>query len=216
MTTIFNVHIYREMRLVFSGIEADTHESAAAIARDKPTEDADSIDDCEGESLAALVDVQGDEEYAQSRTIDFEGERERRAATALLTSLEAVLPYAENEARSLDAIKDCSVAEEEADKAWKAINKADVAIDQAKAAGLKPDPAEVDVRAILVARRQIAAVWSIDDVQSVRPGLTGEQAWEVLQDAERRHDACIGITWEVLRCHADSLFGDGLPAADID
>src|SRR5271157_120337 len=34
--TIYNVHIYREMRLVFGGIEADTQETAAAIARDKP------------------------------------------------------------------------------------------------------------------------------------------------------------------------------------
>ena len=30
--TIFNVHIYREMRLIFTGIEADTPEAAAAIA----------------------------------------------------------------------------------------------------------------------------------------------------------------------------------------
>ena len=61
--TIYNMHIYREMRLVFGGIEADSHEAAAAIARDKPTDQADSIDDCDGETLAALVDVAGDEEY---------------------------------------------------------------------------------------------------------------------------------------------------------
>jgi hypothetical protein len=40
--TIFNVHIYREMRLVFSGIEADTHEAAAAVARDRATDDAEA------------------------------------------------------------------------------------------------------------------------------------------------------------------------------
>jgi hypothetical protein len=84
----FNVHIFREMRLAFGGIEADSHEDAAAIARDKPTEQADSIDDeCDGENLAALVDVAGDEEHAQSRMIDFEPERQRKAAAKLLDAL---------------------------------------------------------------------------------------------------------------------------------
>ena len=64
--TTYNVHIYREMRLVFGGIEAGSPEAAASIARDKTTGEADSIDDCEGETIAALVDVQGDEEYEQS------------------------------------------------------------------------------------------------------------------------------------------------------
>ena len=87
MTTIYNVHIYREMRLVYGGIEANSHEEAAAIARDKPTDEADSIDDCDGETFAALVDVQGDEEYEQSRDIAFEGERERKAASRMLAAL---------------------------------------------------------------------------------------------------------------------------------
>lgn len=85
------VHIYREMRLVYGDIEADSHEQAAAIARDKPTDQADSIDDCDGETIAALVDVVGDEEYAQSRIIDFEPERQRRAARKLLAALKAFL-----------------------------------------------------------------------------------------------------------------------------
>ena len=83
----YQAHIYREMRLVFAGIEADTAEIAAAIARDKPTGDADEIDDCEGESFSALVDVQGDEEYDQSRFIDFELQRQRNAAAKLLDAL---------------------------------------------------------------------------------------------------------------------------------
>src|SRR5262245_50695858 len=57
MTTTYNVHIYREMRLVFGGIEADTHEAAASIARDKPTEHADDIADCDGDTFYACVDV---------------------------------------------------------------------------------------------------------------------------------------------------------------
>lgn len=89
--TTYNIHIYREMRLVFGGIEAGTHEAAASIARDKPTAEADSIDDCEGENLAALVDVAGDEEYAQSRMIDFEPERHRQAAPKLLAALKDLL-----------------------------------------------------------------------------------------------------------------------------
>ena len=85
--THYIVHIYREMRLSFEDIEADTPEAAAAIARDKPTSDADDIEDCEGENLSALVDVAGDEEYAQSRYIDFESERQRKAAPKLLDTL---------------------------------------------------------------------------------------------------------------------------------
>jgi CTP:molybdopterin cytidylyltransferase MocA len=190
--TTYNAHIYREMRLVFAGIEADTAEIAAAIARDKPTGDADEIDDCDGESFSALVDEVGDEQYERSVMIDFESERQRKsarkllaalesladqadedcpaehrsrhfrdaleearaamaeakaagivsgpAAPGLLASLEAVLPYAENEAYALEKHKDSPEAEAEAAKAWEAINAANAAIAQAKAAGIPPAP----------------------------------------------------------------------------
>ena len=36
--------------------------------------------------------------------------------------------------------------------------------------------------------------------------LTDDQAREVLQQASDRHDAGIGITWDVLEIHADNLF----------
>ncbi len=91
MTNAYNVHIYREMRLVFGGIEADTQEAAAATARDRPTDEADSIDDCDGETLGALVDLAGDEEYEESRFIDFENERQRKAAAKLLAALKGTL-----------------------------------------------------------------------------------------------------------------------------
>lgn len=91
MTTTYNVHIYREIRLVFGGIEADTHDAAASIAREKPTEHADDIDDCDGETFYACVDVQGDEQYEQSRWIDFEPERQRKAAPKLLAALKDLL-----------------------------------------------------------------------------------------------------------------------------
>jgi hypothetical protein len=89
--TTYNVHIYREMRLVYGGVEADSHEAAAAIARDKPTDQADSIDDCEGRSFSALVDVLGDEDYEQSEVIDFEEERQHQAAPKLLGALKAFI-----------------------------------------------------------------------------------------------------------------------------
>lgn len=70
--TLFNVHIYREMRLRFDGIEADSPEAAAAIARKRAAEDASIVEECDGTTLAAVVDEVGDEEYERSVTIDFE------------------------------------------------------------------------------------------------------------------------------------------------
>jgi hypothetical protein len=70
--TSYNVHIYREMKLRFNGIEAASPEAAAAIARAALTEDTDAIDDCDGETFAALVDVVGDEDFTRSRFIDFD------------------------------------------------------------------------------------------------------------------------------------------------
>lgn len=67
---------------------------------------------------------------------------------------------------------------------------------------------EHDIHAVLAKRRQIAVIWSIEDVQEIRPDLTDEQAWVVLQAACRYHDATIGINWDVLGCHADLFLGD--------
>ena len=74
----------------------------------------------------------------------------------------------------------------------------------AESASVLPDPAEIDVHVLLAPRRQIASIWSIEDVQSVRPGLTDDQAWDVLQRVRRCHDATIGINWDVLKIHAGS------------
>jgi len=65
---------------------------------------------------------------------------------------------------------------------------------------------QLDIHAVLAERRQIAVIWSIEDVQEVRPDLTDDQAWAVLQTVERRHDANIGVSWDVLQCQADLLF----------
>ncbi len=65
----------------------------------------------------------------------------------------------------------------------------------------------IDIHALLAERRQIAAIWSIADVQAVRPDLTDDQAWEVLWQVGRKHDAEVGICWTTLDCMADILFG---------
>lgn len=53
--------------------------------------------------------------------------------------------------------------------------------------------------------RQISIVWGIEDVQSVRPDLTDDQAFAVLKEVEHRHDANIGINWDVLAFNAGSI-----------
>jgi hypothetical protein len=52
----------------------------------------------------------------------------------------------------------------------------------------------------------IASTWCIDDVKQERPDLTDAQCIEVLERCEDKHDACIGINWDVIRAHADNLF----------
>jgi hypothetical protein len=89
--TLYNVHVYREMRLYFPAIEAATPEEAARIATDRQTNDAEYTEDCDGENLAALIDVAGDDEFTQSVTIDFEPERLQRAVPELLEALEYLL-----------------------------------------------------------------------------------------------------------------------------
>lgn len=58
----------------------------------------------------------------------------------------------------------------------------------------------------LASERKIAVIWSADDVKGVCPNLTDDQCWQVLQSAEKCHDAVIGINWDVLKTHADALF----------
>ena len=67
---------------------------------------------------------------------------------------------------------------------------------------------DIDINALLAERRQIAAVWSIEDVQQLRPDLTEDQAWEVLQQVDRRHDCGFGITWLTVEIAAEELLGD--------
>lgn len=209
--TQYHVHLYREMRLFFPCIEAESPEAAAAIAASNLTADADDVQDCDGENLAALVDVAGDDDYGQSVMIDFEPERQRKAATSLLSALKALLPYAQSECASLfeafrrDGDPACGA---EAERCGKAVEQATAAVAGATVA--EPEPG---IHAILARRKEIAAVWGVEDVLEIRPDLTENQAWAVLEAAANDHDATIGINWDVLVSHADTLFGDA-PDAD--
>ncbi|WP_058532898.1 hypothetical protein [Legionella saoudiensis] len=55
--------------------------------------------------------------------------------------------------------------------------------------------------------KEITIVWTIDDVQEVRPGLTKAQASAVLFHLKTNHDAAIGINWDVIGAVCDYLFG---------
>jgi len=66
-------------------------------------------------------------------------------------------------------------------------------------------------RKLLAKHGYLITLWHIDDVRELRPDLTDEQYREVLEECDHRHDADIGINWEVIRVHADSLF----PERDI-
>jgi len=70
------------------------------------------------------------------------------------------------------------------------------------------DKQDIDIHSLLAERKQIAIIWTIEDVQEMRPELGDDQAWEVLQIVSRRHDATLGVTWETLECVAQDLFGD--------
>lgn len=65
------------------------------------------------------------------------------------------------------------------------------------------------IKTTLEAHGYIANLWHIDDVKEIRPDLTPEQCMEVLSQCEDKHDANIGINWDVLRFHADNLFPEG-------
>ena len=69
-----------------------------------------------------------------------------------------------------------------------------------------PETDDPDFHELLSKRRQIAIIWSTEDVHQERPDLTDDQAWEVLQQVESCHDCNYGITWDTLTCVANYLF----------
>jgi hypothetical protein len=63
-----------------------------------------------------------------------------------------------------------------------------------------------DIHEFLARRRQVAVIWCVEDVQGVRPHLTDDQAWEVLQQCRRVHDCEVGFNWLLIETVADDLF----------
>jgi hypothetical protein len=62
------------------------------------------------------------------------------------------------------------------------------------------------IEAILIRRGYIVTLWSIEDVQTVRPDLTDAQCRKVLERCQRYHDAEIGLNFPLIEMHADDLF----------
>ena len=53
---------------------------------------------------------------------------------------------------------------------------------------------------------EISIIWSVDDVLEVRPDLNRDQAIDVLYRCKSKHDASIGINWDVLAITAEYMF----------
>lgn len=70
-------------------------------------------------------------------------------------------------------------------------------------------PTDIDIHQLLRERRQVAIVWSIEDVQSVCPDLDDDQAWQVLQRCCRVHDCSVGFNWLLIEYVADDLYPKG-------
>jgi hypothetical protein len=70
----------------------------------------------------------------------------------------------------------------------------------------------INVHDLLAKRRQVAVIWSIDDVQAVRPDLDVDQSWKVLQRCRRVHDCEVGFNWLLIEIVADDLFPE--PSGD--
>ena len=82
-----------------------------------------------------------------------------------------------------------------------------IAVHQATEACPPWVSAEPDIHRWLARTQRIASIWCIDDMKYIRPDLSDKQAWEVLKVASQSEDASVGINWEVLEWHAESLFG---------
>jgi hypothetical protein len=64
------------------------------------------------------------------------------------------------------------------------------------------------IQELLRRQRQVAIIWCIADVKGVRPDLTDEQAFDVLERCIDQHDCEWGFTWTFIKDIAEDLFGD--------
>lgn len=66
---------------------------------------------------------------------------------------------------------------------------------------------KVDIYEFLHDNRMIGHLWGVTDVQSVRPDLNGDQAWQVLQHLDEQYDSGLGVSWNDLKRVAEQLYG---------
>lgn len=66
---------------------------------------------------------------------------------------------------------------------------------------------DLDIHELLAENRQIAHIWGIDDVQTIRPDLDDDQAWQVLQAVERCLNSEYGVSWQTIKDTAEELYG---------
>jgi hypothetical protein len=71
-----------------------------------------------------------------------------------------------------------------------------------------------ELRDLLAKSGWIASLWGVEDVQNLRPDLTFDQCMEVLEQCMDKHDAEIGINWQVIEFHAGDLFPEPDDADD--
>lgn len=57
--------------------------------------------------------------------------------------------------------------------------------------------------------KKISIEWHIDDVLEIRPDLDDRKAMNVLHMVMRKHDATVGVNWEVLDFWATELYPEG-------
>jgi hypothetical protein len=91
----YTVHIYREMRVKFAGVEAESIAEAAREAAALRTDDG--VDDCDGANLYALVDLEGDEDFEHSENVVFEAGRMLDLGPKMQEVLEALVSRIEEE-----------------------------------------------------------------------------------------------------------------------
>lgn len=111
------------------------------------------------------------------------------------------------EARNSDALDFHTVA------VW-GIKEALSAAYNAGATSHQSDASATDIHAVLDERHEVAVIWCVEDVQSLRPDLDEEESWHVLQRCRKVHDCNHGFTWDLIQYVADDLYptkgeGDG-------
>jgi hypothetical protein len=62
------------------------------------------------------------------------------------------------------------------------------------------------IRKLLEPRREIAIIWGVGNVKEIRPDLTDDQAWDILQQCYYQHNHEDGITYDIIANWAEFYF----------